>query len=45
MPKVWLENEISPLSMRIFRITQETKKELQTILTPAQYEAMEEMKL
>lgn len=40
-----LENEISLLSMKIFRITQDTKKELQTILTPAQYEAMEEMKL
>ena len=40
-----LENEISQLSMSIFRITQDTKKELQTILTPAQYEAMEEMKL
>ena len=40
-----LENEISQLSMKIFRITQDTKKELQTILTPAQYEAMEEMKL
>ena len=40
-----LENEISQLSMNIFRITQETKKQLQTILTPAQYEAMEEMKL
>ena len=40
-----LENEISELSKNIFRITQETKKELQTILTPAQYEAMEEMKL
>ena len=40
-----LENEISQLSMSIFRITQDTKKQLQTILTPAQYEAMEEMKL
>ena len=40
-----LENEISQLSMSIFRITQDTKKELQTILTPEQYEAMEEMKL
>ena len=40
-----LENEISELSRNIFRITQDTKKELQTILTPAQYEAMEEMKL
>ena len=40
-----LETEISQLSMSIFRITQDTKSQLQTILTPAQYEAMEEMKL
>ena len=40
-----LENEISQLSMSIFRITQDTKTQLQTILTPEQYEAMEEMKL
>lgn len=40
-----LETEISQLSMSIFRITQDTKTQLQTILTPAQYEAMEEMKL
>ena len=40
-----LETEISQLSMSIFRITQDTKTQLQTILTPEQYEAMEEMKL
>lgn len=40
-----LENEISNLSMQIYRITQDTKTELQTILTPAQYEAMENIQL
>ena len=40
-----LENEISQLSMNIFRVSQNTKKQIQTILTPAQYEAYEDMKL
>lgn len=40
-----LENEISNLSMNIYKIIQYTKKELQTILTPAQYETMQDMQL
>lgn len=40
-----LENEISNLSMNIYRIIQDTKKELQTILTPAQYETMQDLQL
>ena len=40
-----LENEISQLSMNIFRVTQNTKKQIQTILTPAQYEEYEDVRL
>ena len=40
-----LENELSQLSMNIFRVTQDTKRGIQTILTPAQYEAMQDMQL
>ena len=40
-----LENEISQLSMNIFRVTQNTKKQIQTILTPAQYEQYEDIRL
>ena len=40
-----LENEISQLSMNIFRVTQNTKKQIQKILTPAQYEEFEDVRL
>ena len=40
-----LENEISILSRKIYRITYDTRESLKTILTPAQYEAMKDVKL
>lgn len=40
-----LENEISNLSMKIYKITQDTKTELQTILSPEQYETMQDIQL
>ena len=40
-----LENEISNLSRKIYKITQETKNELKIILLPAQYQIIDEMKI
>lgn len=40
-----LENEISDLSMEIYKTEQNTNAELQRILTPQQYEAMKNMQL
>lgn len=40
-----LENEISDLSRKIYKITQDTKNELKIILLPAQYQIIDEMKI
>lgn len=40
-----LEDEISELSKQIYKIVQDTKYELQAILTPAQYETIKNMQL
>ena len=40
-----LENEISELSKKIYKIVQDTKYELQAVLTPAQYENIKNMQL
>lgn len=40
-----LENEISVLSRKIYRITHDTRESLKTILTPVQYENMKNVTL
>ena len=40
-----LENEISDLSRKIYKITQDTKNELKIILLPAQYQIIDDMKI